>query len=458
MSGLARVHRAARFILAGAVAAAMLAGCGGGGPGALSIESVPVPVVDDVAATAQGNVRPLASELPRSYTSTTSIYFGWAGGGDYSPVEAARGRLIDSNGRFIANFSQSGSPPSASISGEPGGPRRSEASAFTGLTPNGILAGWADNVDDRIIRGFVILDSAGPHMLPDNTYVDFIAESGLAGGRLCPSWPDCHAFHWSPATRVLTEHSHFEAVWMNNSGTMVGYHEPPGEPRRLSTVDPAGNLTPIPFDVSAGVSATPLFIDDDGSIFMNTSVPDGSSPAAGALVILNGASVPIGRGIAALPAVCSRVACVERTRFIAFSATGHAVGENSLHYLHETEGWKVAAEAGFHWTARDGAKAIRVGESGGMPTAVNSHGTVVGALAGPFEWPVRGEPFIWNFTSGGLLLRSLLFPDFDSRNYSIRPVGIGDAGHLLVGTSDPLEPWVALTLFTPTPDVCLPSP
>ena len=52
MSGLARVHRAARFTLVGELVAATLGGCVGGGPGTLATAAVPVPVVDDVAATA----------------------------------------------------------------------------------------------------------------------------------------------------------------------------------------------------------------------------------------------------------------------------------------------------------------------------------------------------------------------------------------------------------------------
>jgi hypothetical protein len=440
----------------GALVTATLGGCGGGA-GAPSTEAVGLPVVADAASTAPSNVTSLASGLPQAYTPTTSISYGWAGGGHYSPVGASRGRLIDSNGRFIANFSMSGGPPHASISGESAGVGNSEASAFTGLTPNGILGGWADNIDDQIIRGFVILDSTGPHILPDNTFVDFISESGLAGGRSCPSWPDCHAVHWSPSTQVLVEHFHFQAAWMNNPGTMVGYHEPPGGIRRLATVDPAGKITPIPFEPALHMTATPLFIADDGNIFLNTQPSEDGSPTGDAVVISNGAIVPAGRGIAARPAVCSRVACLERTSFTAFSASGHAVGENSLHYQDDTGAWKVAAEAGFHWTARDGVTVIKVGESNALPTAVNSQGTVVGALAGPFEWPVRGEPFVWHPTSGSMLLRATLYPDSDPAGFFIRPVGIGDAGHLLVGASDPLDPWQTLVLFTPNPDVCPPG-
>ena len=313
--------------------------------------------------------------------------------------------------------------------------------------------GWLWGLDE-IERGFVVLDSAGPRLLPA-TLARSSSRNPVSWGATCASPSECvAAFHWSTEDPVPTLHPDFQAAWMNNPGTMFGHHEPAGGLRQLATVDRDGPVTPVPFDTVPGVSATPLYIADDGSLFINTRQgPD--VPGGDAIVISNGATEPIGRGIAPRPRVCTRVDCVESARPSPPSAPPVIrIGVNTLHYLDANLGWQVASTAGFHWTAKDGAIVIKVGASDAIPRAVNSQGAVVGALAGEQVGFVPNEPFIWHRAAGGVLLRQLLhigphLPVVVAR-------GIGDAGHLLLYAAAPSEPFDALVLYAPDPDICLP--
>ncbi|MGE5115116.1 MAG: hypothetical protein ACM3N6_01365 [Betaproteobacteria bacterium] len=74
---------------------------------------------------------------------------------------------------------------------------------------------------------------------------------------------------------------------------------------------------------------------------------------------------------------------------------------DTLQYVDST-GWHVAAQAGFHWSATQGTTAMALGALALIPTAVNSLGEVVGAIASD------GEPFIWKDGIGGERLRPLL--------------------------------------------------
>jgi len=108
----------------------------------------------------------------------------------------------------------------------------------------------------------------------------------------------------------------------------------------------------------------------------------------------------------------------------------------------------VGGRGCFHWNAREGTIAIRVGDAAGLPVAVDAQGVVIGALAG------NREAFIWARGTGGRLLRPIVAPDSGPETLSIRIAAIGDAGHLLVfmSNADPQEfPATSLALLTPRP-------
>ena len=423
----------------------MLAACGGGGPPATSASGLAAAANANANASAAAPVGPVSQvfSLPQSYTRGASFTFGSASSSGPSPVDGSRGRLFDLNGDFMATDGAPTTEPRAVLIGT--GLAIEASSTASGVTPNGIGIGWKVDreIDDN--RGFVFFRSTGlTQFLPAHTYAEFVAETGVVAGHLCdPRGAECHAFHWNPTSQALVEHPNFQAAWMNNLGTLLGQYQPPGEPSRLATADPDGTISPLPaFVPAAGVSATPLYIDDTGAVFINTSAETGAPPGD-AVVIAKGEAKTIGRGIARRPDICGICNCVETTAFRAFSATGHAVGVDSLLYL-DKDGWHVAAEAGFHWSASEGTKAIRLGEADAIPTAVNSQGLVVGAISSD------DEPFIWQAQAGGQRLRPLLYPDTHPGDFPILMRGIGDAGHLLAITLDfQRADGVTLTSFFP---------
>ena len=190
--------------------------------------------------------------------------------------------------------------------------------------------------------------------------------------------------------------------------------------------EPACHRRPRRHDLAASGLRTRRRRVSHTAVFINTSAETGAPPGD-AVVIAKGEAKTIGRGIARRPDICGICNCVETTAFRAFSATGQAVGVDSLLYL-DKDGWHVAAEAGFHWSASEGTTAIRLGEADAIPTAVNSQGLVIGAIADD------NEPFIWQAQACGKRLRPVLYPDTQPGDFPIQMRGIGDAGHLLAIT------------------------
>ena len=400
-------------VLALAVSATVLAGCGGGGPPAAT-DAAPS-VVDASGTVGASDVRPLAFSLPQAYRRRGPSYnWGCASCESFEPGgDGSRGRLLTLDGEFKVNSSFPNTPaPASSIT-------------FYGITPNGTAIGW--NSDER--RGFVQFGSTGQtQLLPAHANPRFVAESGIVGGSVClPDGSDCHAFHWSPSAPVLAEHPLFQAAWMNNTGRMVGHYQPPGRASQLATVDPDGTITPLGFDAGPGLSAWPRYIADDGPVFLNViREGDGNLDA---VVVANGTATRVGRGIVARPDICGICDCVERTFFTAFSATGHAVGVDHLEYP-GPDGSTLVVEAGFHWSARDGATAVEVDARTAIPTGVNAQGAVVGLMAD------NQEPFLWHRDARGVRLNPLLV---DREIIPIQHIDIGDGGHLLIHDQDPFH-------------------
>jgi hypothetical protein len=428
------------FLCAGALAA-----CGGG-------TAVPPTPVDDAAAGATLNGRSMALALPQSYTGTLHLGpYGSAGSISYALYGGPRGRLIDSNGQFVADSSIFGLTTANLL---PGGVIAGEGSSAAGLTPHGIAVGWMQELDGTL-RGFAFHSSTGrTDILPGHTLANFISESGIVGGRFCPPASACRAFHWRASADGLVEHLDFAASWMNNAGTMIGHYEPAGQARQLATVSLDGVMTPVLVDPVPGRSAEPQFIADDGSIFINTEGNLDGAFVGDAVVIVSGTARSVGGGIAPLPDICGACDCVARTAFTAFSATGHAVGMHTVHYRDPSGTWQIATETGFHWTARDGETAIKVDTADAIPTAVNSQGIVAGSLADPAPFQ-QGEIFVWQRDAGGVLLRSLLASPSDGRG---KAEGIGDGGHLVITRFDPFQPdATSLTVYAPEPPVSEPG-
>jgi len=419
-----------------AFSAAFLAGCGGGG-GATS--EAPPSAVADSAAVAASDVGALAFSLPQSYTVLMRFTFGSASDVGYSPVGESRGRLFDLKGDFMATRDILGLLNAVLVGGDF---QVEDSSVAAGVTPNGIAVGWWFDPDIGADRGFVHFQSIGQtQFLPANTRAEFVSETGLVGGHVCtPDRSDCHAFHWSPSSQALAEHPHFGAVWMNNAGTMVGHYQPAEGTSRLATVDAGGAVTPLPsVDARPGFSAVPQYIADDGTVFLNTRNSE-TGAQGDAVVIANGVVTRIGRGIAPRPDICAICDCSESTDFRAFSATGHAVGVDRLQYS-DKDGVHVAAEVGFHWSARDGTTVLRVGASDAIPTAVNAQGVVVGAIS------AENKPFIWQKDVGGFP-----FP------FGQQVRGIGDAGHVLTYSYDPSQPsGTSIAVFAPNPAASTPG-
>jgi len=422
--------------------ASTLLGCGGGG-GALD-----APSVQQDVRSQQADARSVASALPQSYIRIFNDASGWAGGPVYNFLDASRGRVIDSLGRFVAGYRPTPlNPPQAFYSGVFQSVGDGEVSFSRAVTPNGIVIGGAQADDTQ--SAFVMFSLTGEtHFQPD-VEPEFVSETGLVGGHGCTVLGDplsCYAFHWSPRDQAVTQYPNFHAIWMNNAGVMLGRHEPQGAPRRLATVDRQGAIVPVSFDPTQDHIATPRFIADDGAIFLDTQSAEDAPPTGDAIVLI-AECVPIivGRGTAPRPARCDGSPCVERTSFTGFSATGHAVGVHSWHYRDESGAWQTAAEAGFHWSASDGATAITVAGSTGLPGAVNAQGAVIGTIAG------EREPFLWAKDSDGMRLRTVLYPGSDPETLGISVHAIGDAGHLLVTSHEPGDQLSFHTVFAPEP-------
>jgi hypothetical protein len=427
------------------LAASVLAACGGGGS-----DDPPIKL-GDVVASVPSETRSLPSGLPQSY-----VYTGGVDGGNASwfanfyVLDGSRGRLLDMRGHFAANFEErAGNPIYAFLFGVVNRVGQEESSRAAGVSQTGVLIGSAYG-PDQIERGFAVLSWTGErYLLPDRTQANFVSDAGLIGGQLCAPQSEClTAFHWSREDPVLTEHPNFRAAWMNNAGLMIGHHVVPDGPARLATVDRDGTITPLAFDPGPSMIATPKFIADDGTVFIDV---ERSDVASSAIVISNGTIRPIGHGSSPKPAICGMCDCIERATFRGFSATGHAVGVTTIHYWEAQVGWKLAAEAGFHWSASDGLTVIKVGEWGTRPHAVNSQGVVVGALTGG---PELQAPFVWHRDSGGVPLRDLLPQSWPWKESAIplKVEGIGDAGHLLLRSTfrEPdLPTTYALSVFTP---------
>jgi hypothetical protein len=132
----------------------------------------------------------------------------------------------------------------------------------TGISPNGIFIGTTNSVE-AVSRGFAAFpQTTDTYFMPPNTSANFVATSGLVGGRACPEGgqpPGCpdgrvEAVHWRPLTGDKTRHPGFDVVWMNDTGRMLGYRHLPDGTRRLATVDPDGVPREIGFRVRRGPS------------------------------------------------------------------------------------------------------------------------------------------------------------------------------------------------------------
>jgi len=406
---------------------ALLAGCGGGGEPAAA-DAAPA-IVDANAAVAAADVQTLAFSLPPGYTLVRALETGGCATCNADkPVGATRGRLFTLDGALMADSGSAVTPSSAVLIG--GDFNMGEFSHAAGVTPNGIAIGTKLDFEIGTERGFVHFSKTGlTQFLPANTQAQFVAENGVVGGLVCRE-SDCHAFHWSPAApAALAEHAGFDAAWMNNGGTMVGRYQPAAGASRLATVDPGGVITSLPdFDPGPGLSAEPFYIADDGAVFVTVQ----GNEREFAAVIANGAVTRVGFGAVARPPVCGICDCIEGTSFSAFSATGHAVGMDRLRYQDKDGSWKLAAEAGFHWSARDGTVAVAVGTRAAIPMDVNAQGVVVGAIAD------NQEPFLWHRDVGGVRLAPLLGENDTPEGFATA-AAIGDAGHLLISTFDPLD-------------------
>jgi hypothetical protein len=338
---------------------------------------------------------------------------------------------------------------------------RGEWSTASGISPNGIFIGTT-LTESGGSRGFATFPpAADAYFMPANTSANFVSNSGLVGGFVCPEGgqpPACpdgrfHAVHWLPLTGEVTPHPGFEAVWMNDAGRMLGYEQLPAGSRRLATVDPDGLPRPVSFEPEAGFSAQARFIADDGTIFLDVA-DDPLNPRRASAVVLIDECVPIVVGrVAVRPATCQQKECIERTRFTAFSATGHAVGNHAWLYQDDAGNWQFAAESGFHWSAKDGTTAIE-GAGAGLPYMVNAHGAVVvggAAVRTPTGQTGEAEPYLWKKGADAVALRSVLFPqpNMVTPEDPVWVIALGDGGQLLVALSYPLELEALLLLFTP---------
>src|SRR5688500_3330714 len=192
--------------------ASTLLGCGGGGG------APDAPSVQQDVRSQQADARSVASALPQSYIRIFGDASGGAGGPVYNFLDASRGRVIDSFGRFVAGYSPTAlNPPQAFYSGVFQSVGDGEVSFSRAVTPNGIVIGGAQADDTQ--SAFVIFSLTGEtHFHPD-VEAEFVSETGLVGGHGCTVRGDpssCYAFHWSSRDQAVTQHPNFHAIWMNN--------------------------------------------------------------------------------------------------------------------------------------------------------------------------------------------------------------------------------------------------
>jgi hypothetical protein len=441
--------------------AILLQGCGGGGAPSPDVwsESSEAPRLAGVAGSSPG--------LPVAYRLTfQDVLSGGASTPFYSFSDGSRGRVFDSRGRFAASLGAPVSLPRAILAPpvERLGPAQEDWSYASGISPNGIFIGVTLDVQG-IARGFAVFtQTTGTYIMPPYTTANFVSTTGLVGGFACPdggqgSPPGCpdgsvQALHWQPQTGDLTLHPGFEAVWMNDAGRMLGYRHVPDGGKRLATVDVDGVQRELGFDFGAGLPAHARFIADDGTVFLDVAEnPFDAGPASAAVLIAECMPLLVGR-ITPRPALCEQRECIERTRFKAFSATGHAVGEHAWIYKDDAGNWQFAAETGFHWSAKDGSTAIE-GVGAGLPRLVNVHGQVV--VGGPAlrtptsQGDFEADPVLWKKGAGTVSLRSTLFPEpgVVMPGDRVRVIALGDGGELIVDVHTPSELFSGLLLFVP---------
>ena len=430
-----------------------LQGCGGGGDNR----------TEPAHAAADATSR--SSELPTAYLAVfTDVFAGGAGDPAYSVVDASRGRVIDAQGRFAATYGAPVGAPQAILA--PPVQRMSsfeDRSFASGVSPNGIFIGTSYSLE-QVNRAFATFtQTAQTYYTPAVSSADFVSTTGLVGGHACADGEgqpqSCggdlrpFAVHWQPVTGELSPHPGFLAAWMNDGGRMLGYQELPDGTKRLSTVGPDGVVADLSFEPEAGFTAVPRFISDDGAVFLNVADDPFNPRREMAVVLIDSCvAVTVGR-VAERPALCNTTECVERTRFTAFSATGHAVGEHAWLYRDEDGNWQFAVEVGFHWSEKDGSTAITdAGE--GLPFGVNAHGAVIvggPAVRTPSSQNGRAEPFLWQKGAGAMALRTTLFPDPGELQPEdvLEVLAIGDGGELLVWFGNPADLQSWLRLFTP---------
>ena len=437
----------------------MLYGCGGGGPPGEDI------MTKSGEAARLAEVAASSTDLPTAYSVTfQDILSGGASFPYYSFPDASRGRVFDDQGQFAASINAPHAlsyailaPPVRGM-----GAFQEDWSYATGISPNGIFVGTTNSVE-AVSRGFATFpQTADAYFMPPNTSANFISTSGLVGGLACPEGgqpPSCpdgsvQAVHWRPLTGDVTAHPGFEVVWMNDAGRMLGYRHLPDGTRRLATVDPDGVPREVGFEPDAGLPAHARFIADNGTIFLDVA-DDPVYPAPASAVVLIDECVPVVVGrVTVRPPICEQRECIERTRFRAFSASGHAVGEHAWLYQDDAGNWQFAAESGFHWSAKDGTTAIE-GAGAGLPYLVNASGAVVvggAAVRTPLSQDGQAEPHLWKKGAGAVALRSVLFPQPDvvmTPEDIVRVIALGDGGHLLVGLHTPSELLSFLLLFAP---------
>jgi hypothetical protein len=192
----------------------------------------------------------------------------------------------------------------------------------------------------------------------------------------------------------------------------------------------------------ARTHSTRHYIDDNGNILFNASLIDAAGLKTGAIAIVGGAALNVGRGVAPPGPVPS----ADSAFFTGYSPRGSAVGVDQPNGLGDR-----AAFTGFYWTAQQGAVAVDVGSSKTYPRGVNNVGVVVGEVTPLLDsTKFESQAFVWSRASGGFLLDALV-TNLPAGGHLRRARAVADSGHIAAEMTDG-----RLVLLTPSA-ACMPA-
>jgi uncharacterized membrane protein len=447
-----------------------LVACGGGGGGTGTVS--PDGALGAVAASSAPARDPAPAGIGLSYTmefvkapdGSEAVAAGELG--DVAPGGMRPGRSINAHGDFIDGYRGADGRRHAFFfdhAGHASLPIDDPSSTGTesealGVNDAGLVVGsvtaTSSETPPSVLGAFSWTAKAGRRRFLSGvagitaSSARFVTNNGFVSGDICRTGrPQCEGYRWDDARSSLVIYPLFAAFGMNEAGTLLGVVTTgdlnfPHAEGFVATIALDGGVSDLGLprvSVNTGLDVVPLFLADNGDVYVELRKPEGLLDQGTALV-RSGSTQPIGLGLLPPPAPGSQETAIAT----AFDASSRAVGLATVFsFLAGVE----TASAAFSFSPADATRAIKVATTTPQPRGVNKDGIVVGSVPSDGEQSARA--FVWTVAAGGAFLDALV-SNLPSGVHLTSAVGIGNGGHIVAESNQ------GLVLLTPQP--CAPSP